>query len=61
MKTLIKDLTEGMTPIEWAGLTLIGLLGATFVVSFLYFVIAVITGDADLANASYGIADTQSW
>ena len=57
MKTLFKNLTEDMTPIEWAGLTLIGLLGATFAVSFTYFIIAVITGDADLANASYGIAD----
>ena len=57
MKTLIKDLTEDMNPIEYVGLALIGLLAATFAVSFLYFVYAVATGDADLANASFGVAE----
>lgn len=57
MKTLFKDLTEDMSPIEWAGLSMIGILGLTFIVTFLTFIVAVITGDADLANASYGIAD----
>ena len=57
MKTLFNDLTEGMTPIEWAGFSMIGILGLTFIVTFLTFIVAVITGDADLANASYGIAD----
>ena len=53
----MKDLLKDMTPIEYAGAAMIGLLLSTFAVSFAYFVFAVITGDADFANASFGIAD----
>jgi len=61
MKTLIKDLTEDLNPIEMAGISMIGILLFTFVVSFATFAVAVATGDADLANASYGIADVNAW
>ena len=57
MKTLFKELTTDLNPMEYLGLAMIGLLGLTFIVTFLTFIVAVITGDADLANASYGIAD----
>jgi len=53
----MKDLLTDMSPIEWAGLSMIGILGLTFLLTFTTFVVAVITGDADLANASYGVAD----
>ena len=53
----MKDLLTDMNPIEWAGFTMIGILGLTFLLTFATFVVAVITGDADLANATYGVAD----
>jgi hypothetical protein len=53
MKTLLKD----MTPIEYVGAAFIGFMLITFVITFTAFAWAVVTGDADLANASYGIAE----
>ena len=57
MKTLFKD----MTPIEWVGASFIGFLALTVIATFSMLVFSVITGDADLANASYGIADINAW
>jgi hypothetical protein len=54
----MKDLLKDMTPIEYAGATIIGILALTFVVSFSSLVIAIITGEVDLANASYGFAES---
>ena len=54
----MKDLLKDMTPIEWVGASFIGFMTLTVAVTFTMFVWAAITGEADLANASYGIADT---
>jgi len=54
MKYLLKD----MTPIEWVGAAYIGLLFIGIVISFSFFVYSVITGEADLSNASYGFAES---
>lgn len=56
MKELLKD----MTPIEYVGAGFIGVLLLTFAVAFSTFVYAVVTGEADLANASYGVAESLS-
>jgi len=53
----MKDLLKDMTPIEYVGAAMIVSLFALFAVTFTTFLWAVITGDADLANSSYGIAD----
>ncbi len=57
MKTLFKD----MTPIEWVGVSFIGFLTLTVAVTFTLLVYSVITGDADISNATFGIADVKSW
>ena len=54
----MKDLLKDMTPIEWVGASFIGFMALTVAVTFTMFLWAAITGEADLANASYGIADT---
>lgn len=54
----MKDLLKDMTPIEWVGASFIGFMAFTAVVTFTLFAWAVVTGEADLANATYGIADT---
>jgi len=53
----MKDLLKDMTPIEYVGATFIGFMIVTVIVTFAGFAWAVVTGDADLANASYGIAE----
>lgn len=53
----MKDLLKDMTPIEYVGASFIGFMFITVVVTFGMFAYAVVAGDADLANASYGIAD----
>jgi len=57
MKTLFKD----MTPIEWVGVSFIGFLTLTVAVTFTLLVYSVITGDADISNATFGIADVKAW
>jgi|TARA_R110000796_G_scaffold3647_2_gene14090 hypothetical protein len=57
MKTLFED----MTPIEWVGVSFIGFLTLTAVVTFTLLVYSVITGDADISNATFGIADVKAW
>ena len=56
----MKDLLKDMTPIEYVGAGFIGVLLLTFAVAFSTFVYAVVTGEADLANASYGVAESLS-
>lgn len=53
----MKDLLKDMTPIEYVGAAIIGLLLSTFAVSFAYFVFAAITGEANFDSASFGVAD----
>ena len=53
----MKDLLKDMTPIEYVGAGFIAVMLLTIAVTFTTFVFAVVTGDADLANASYGIAE----
>ena len=53
----MKDLLKDMSPIEWVGASFIGFMLLTAISTFGMFVFAVITGDADLANGSYGIAE----
>lgn len=57
MKTLIQEFSSDMNPIEQAGVVMIGILAVTFLLTFATFAVAVITGDANLANATFGIAD----
>ena len=54
----MRDLLKDMTPIQWVGASFIGFMALTAAATFTMLVWATVTGEADLANASYGIADT---